>query len=72
MIFLWGLLLSDKRSGMEQEVNDGKSENPAIFLPEKEVKKGMRLILCNLPAGKWTVNGKIYEVSHESKILIAD
>ena len=32
----------------------------------------MRLILCNLPAEKWTVNGKTYEVSHESKILIAD
>lgn len=52
--------------------NDGKSENPAISLPEKEVKKAMRLVLCNLPAGKWTVNGKTYEVSHESKILIAD
>lgn len=35
-------------------------------------QKNTRIILTNLPAGEWTVNGKKYKVDAESRILVID
>ncbi len=46
-----------------------KSSDFTVSLPEFAEK---RIILCNLPAGKWTVNSKTYTVTDENKILIGE
>ncbi len=53
------------------KISDSKTEDYKIILSEKDFPKNTKLILCGLPAGKWNLNGKTYEVTEENRILVS-
>ncbi|MBP5283403.1 MAG: hypothetical protein J6Y93_01905, partial [Treponema sp.] len=53
------------------KISDSKTEDYKITLSEKDFPKNTKLILCGLPAGKWNLNGKAYEVTEENRILVS-